>query len=153
MAIIFWGTHVFHSFVGYYGNKVMCQHCGRVYAPSYVKYVSWFHLEFIPLIPYETTYFKSCPVCGYGVKLKGKEGREELKYSHEVKDQRLEPYVNHYIADKPKGLMKTDNSYEFHVKDLVTGEDITVSRNITKSDVNSIKKSRAYKKLPVIKIE
>lgn len=153
MAVIWWGTHVFNSFKGFYGDKTECPNCGRTYAPSYVKNNYWFHIEFIPLIPYKSTYFKACPICGYGVQLKGKEGKAEIKEKVEVTDQQFEPYVNHILADKPKGLLKTDNSYEFHVKDLTTGEDICVKQSITKDEVKRIKKGRAYKKLPINKVE
>ena len=97
-------------------------------------------------------YRKFCPVCGYGVEMKGKEGKAELKEKAEVTDQAFEPYVNHNLADKPKGILKTDNSYEFHVKDLNSGEDICVAKNLTKEEVKKIKKGRAYKKLPINKV-
>ncbi len=134
MAVIVWGTHVFNSNKGFHGDKVKCPNCDRVYAPSYVKSAYWFHLEFIPLIPYKSTYFKACPICGYGVELKGKEGKAEVKELPEVTDQQFEPYVNHILANKPKGLLKTDNSFEFHVKDLTSGEDICVKQNMTKDN-------------------
>ena len=152
MAVIWWGTHVFNSNKGYHGEKVACPDCGRVYAPAYVKSSFWFHIEFIPLIPYKSMYRKFCPVCGYGVEMKGKEGKAELKEKAEVTDQAFEPYVNHNLADKPKGILKTDNSYEFHVKDLNSGEDICVAKNLTKEEVKKIKKGRAYKKLPINKV-
>lgn len=153
MAIIFWGTHVFPMNRGYHGSRVRCSHCNRVYSPAYVSNSYWFHIWFIPLIPYKTTYFKYCPICGYGISLNGKEGRAELKDNPKVTDQRLEPYVNHIYANKPKGVFKIDNSYEFHIKDLNTGEDICISRSITKGDVDKIKRGRAYNKLPIIKIK
>ena len=81
--------------------------------------------------------------------MKGKEGKAEIKELPEVTDQQFEPYVNHILADKPKGIFKADNSYEFHIKDLTTGEDICVKQNITKDEVKRIKKGRAYKKLPI----
>lgn len=152
MAVIFWGTHVFNSFKGYYGDKITCPNCNKTYAPSYVKSSRWFHLEFIPLFPCGSSYYKTCPICGCGDKLKGKEGREDIKTKAQVTDQRLEPYVNHVLANKPKGFLKTDTSYEFHVKDLNTGEDFCVKRGIDKSEVNNIKKARAYKSLPIINV-
>jgi ribosomal protein S27AE len=152
MAVIWWGTHVFNSNKGYHGEKIECPECGRVYAPAYVKSNFWFHIEFIPLIPYKSMYRKFCPVCGYGVEMKGKEGKAEIKEKAEVTDQAFEPYVNHNLADKPKGILTTDNSYEFHVKDLNSGEDFCVAKNLTKDEVKKIKKGRAYKKLPINKV-
>ena len=152
MAVIWWGTHVFNSNKGYHGEKTECPECGRVYAPAYVKSNFWFHIEFIPLIPYKSMYRKFCPVCGYGVEMKGKEGKAELKEKAEVTDQAFEPYVNHNLADKPKGILTTDNSYEFHVKDLNSGEDFCVAKNLTKDEVKKIKKGRAYKNLPINKV-
>ena len=110
------GVHVFNSNKGYHGEKTECPECGRVYAPACVKSNFWFHIEFIPSIPYKSMYRKFCPVCGYGVEMKGKEGKAELKEKAEVTDQAFEPYVNHNLAEKPKGILTTDNSYEFHVK-------------------------------------
>ena len=64
MAVIWWGTHVFNSNKGFHSEKVACPDRGRVYAPAYVKSNFWFHIEFIPLIPYKSMYRKFCPVCG-----------------------------------------------------------------------------------------
>lgn len=61
-----------------------------------------------------------------------------------------EPYAKHVLAKKPTGFMSTDNSYEFWIRDLMTGEEILVASDITKDQVKQIKKSRGYKKVPIV---
>jgi len=44
-------------------EKIRCQNCGNVREWQYRKVTTWFSLFFIPVIPYKTTYIKSCPIC------------------------------------------------------------------------------------------
>lgn len=153
MATVYYGTRVFSKFVGFYGPKMECPKCHRTYKYSYVKFSSWFHIYYLPLVPTKTVYFKSCPICGAGYELKKKEAVLEIKAGSDGEFQGLEPHAKHVLANKPKGIMKADNSYELWVKDLATGEDILVASEITKGELKNFKKERGYKKVPIETVE
>ncbi len=152
MAVIVYGTHVFTKLTGYFGQREECPFCHRVYKKGYVRNSVWAHLEYIPLFPVKKTYFKMCPVCGRGVELKNKEAKAEMISAGEGERQEFEAYARHILAKKPKGIMSTDSSYEFWIKDMVSGEEILVASDITKDTVKRIKKSRGYKKVPIIDV-
>lgn len=152
MAVIVYGTHVFTKSAGYYGEREECPICHRVYKKAYVKNSVWAHLEYIPLFPVKKTYFKMCPVCGRGTELKSKEAKAEMAGDNFGYRQYFEPYVKHVLAKKPAKFMSVDCSYEFWIKDMITGEEILVASDITKDQVKQIKKSRGYKKVPVMDV-
>ncbi|HUD44468.1 MAG TPA: zinc-ribbon domain-containing protein [Patescibacteria group bacterium] len=68
MPIIFgWGRRTVKSIGVVFKN--LCNNCHNEEYWVMTKVVTWFTLFFIPIIPYETKYFLSCPVCKYGVTL------------------------------------------------------------------------------------
>ena len=152
MGMIYYGTRVFSKLMGYYGPTVECTNCGRSYKKAYVRYSSWFHIDFIPLIPTKTNFVKMCPVCGAGFELKKKDAKNEMQNAANDGFLGFEPHAKHIMANKPKGLLATDNSYELWLKDLSSGEDILVASEITKEDIKNLKKERGYKKVPIEKI-
>lgn len=93
---------------------------------------------------------EECPVCGRGVELKNKEAKAEMAVGSDGQRQEFEAYVKHILSNKPTGMFSTDNSYEFWIKDLVSGEEIRVASQITKDEVKKMKKGRGYKKVPII---
>ncbi|MCM1181963.1 MAG: hypothetical protein NC337_01145 [Roseburia sp.] len=151
MAIIVYGTHVFTKMAGYYGPREECPVCGRSYKKGYVRIRRWAHVEYIPLFPVKTTYFKMCPICGRGVDLKKKEAKAEMAGSRDDGGQAFEAYAKHILANRPSGFMSTDNSYELWLKDLATGEEIRVASELTKKELKKMKKIRGYKQIPVVK--
>ena len=153
MGAVYYGTRTFSKFLGFFGPKQECTNCHRTYKKSYLKYTSWFHIDFIPLVPTKTRYFKACPICGAGFEMKKKDAKMEMQAPGDGTVQTLEPHAKHILANKPKGLMKTDNSYELWLKDGETGEDICIASEITKEDLKNFKKERAYKKVPMEKVE
>jgi len=40
-----------------------CNRCNNETKWLYVKKTSWFSLFFLPVIPIQTRYYKSCPIC------------------------------------------------------------------------------------------
>ena len=150
MAVIVYGTHVFTKLAGYYGQREECPVCHRIYQKGYVRNTVWAHLEYIPLFPVKKIYFKMCPVCGRGMELKSKEAKVEMAAGDYGYRQAFEPYAKHVLAKKTTGFISTDNSYEFWIRDLMTGEEILVASDITKDQVKRIKKSRGYKKVPIV---
>ena len=152
MALIVYGTHVFTKFKGYYGMKEECPYCHRKYQKGYVRYSKWVHFEYIPLFPVKILYLKMCPICGKAYELTGKEAKEQMEYANETSEQKLEMYAKHILAKKPKGIMTCDTSYEFWVKDLVTGEEICIASDLAKEEVKRMKKQRGIKKLQIIDV-
>lgn len=150
MAVIIYGTHVFTKLAGYFGQKEECPFCQKAYQKGYVKNTIWAHLEYIPLFPVKKVYFKMCPICGRGVELKNKEAKAEMSSGGDGYRQELEPFAKHVLANKPSGFMSTDNSYQFWIKDALSGEEILVASDLTRKDLKQIKKARGYKKLPLI---
>ena len=55
--------------------KRMCDHCHNEEYWVLTRITRWFTLFFIPVLPLESKYFLSCPICKYGFDLKG----EQLK--------------------------------------------------------------------------
>lgn len=151
MAVIVYGTHVFTKLAGYFGPKEECPFCQKTYQKGYVKNTIWAHLEYIPLFPVKIKYFKMCPVCGRGVELKNKEAKAEMS-SGDGCCQELQPYAKHITANKPAGLMSKDNSYQFWIKDALSGEEMLVASELTRKDLKQIKKARGYKKFPLTTI-
>lgn len=149
MGMILYGTRVFTKQEGYFGEKEECTVCKRVYQKAYVRYKVWAHLNYIPLFPIKKTYFKMCPICGNGQEIKSKEAKAEMLNTKETSDQNLEVYAKHILANKPKGILSTDTSYELWVKDLSTGEEICVDTDLYKDAVKDIKKERGLKKLEI----
>ncbi|MCR5146494.1 MAG: zinc ribbon domain-containing protein [Clostridia bacterium] len=145
MGMIMYGTKVFTKFKGYYGEKVECPCCRKTYKKSYVKYTTWFHINAVPLFPVNFTYYKMCPICGDAEKVKVKQAKAEMVQTGELEGQQLEAYAKHILANKPKGFLAVDNSYEFWVKDLLTGEEICVATNLTKNQIKDMKKERGLK--------
>lgn len=150
MGMIMYGTKVFTKFKGYFGEREECACCHKTYKKSYVKFTTWFHIDEIPLFPVKSTYYKMCPICGDSIEMKGKYAKAEMVVTGEPETQQLETYAKHILANKPKGIMSVDNSYEFWVKDLSTGEEICVATGLTKDVVKRMKKERGLKNFKII---
>jgi hypothetical protein len=56
--------------------KKLCNHCHNEEYWVLTKITTWFSLFFVPIIPYSTKYFLSCPVCKYGLDLNQKQIEE-----------------------------------------------------------------------------
>ena len=153
MGAIYYGTRTFSKHVGYFGPVQECENCHRAYKKAFVKFSSWFHIDYIPLIPTKTVYFKACPVCGRGFELRKKDAKMEMQNGGNDGTQVLTPHAKHILANKPKGLLATDSSFELWLKDEASGEDILIASEITKEDIKNFKKERGWKKVPMENIE
>lgn len=153
MATIVYGTRVFVKEMGYVGARVECPVCSKNYKMSIVRFRKWAHLEYIPLFPVKTTYFKMCPICAHGQNMTGKDAKAELTSVNPQEYQKFEFYSKHIIANKPKGIMATDQSFEFWAKDLSTGEEICIGSNLTKDNIKEMKKERGLKSVKFIDIK
>lgn len=56
--------------------KNVCTHCHNEDYWVLTKITTWFTLFFVPIVPYDTKYFLSCPVCKYGLTLNSKQVQE-----------------------------------------------------------------------------
>lgn len=153
MATIVYGTRVFTKQMGYVGEHIECPVCLRHYKMSIVRFRKWVHLEYIPLFPVKTTYFKMCPICAKGHDLTAKDAKGELTKVNPQEIQNFEFYAKHILANKPKKIMATDQSYEFWAKDLLTGEEICIASCLSKDDIKVMKRERGIKKFKFIKIQ
>lgn len=152
MGMIVYGTRVFTKFKGYFGQREECPVCHKVYKKGYVRISEWAHLDYIPLFPIKKRYFRMCPVCGRGNELKSKEAKQEMIDMNGMSSQNLQLFAKHILADKSKGILSIDSSYEVWVKDLFTGEEICIATKLTKDDVKDIKKGRGVKKLEILDV-
>ncbi|MBQ1373589.1 zinc-ribbon domain-containing protein [Candidatus Saccharibacteria bacterium] len=149
MAMIWYGTKVFTKFQGYYGDRTECPYCHSVYRDAYVKYTTWAHLYEIPIFPIKVRYYKMCPVCGNGVELNKGQAKNEMLSVGQT-DQRLEAYSRHILAGKPKGILAVDNSYEFWVRDTMSGGEVCIATGLTKDAIKEMKKRRGLKEFKII---
>lgn len=152
MAMYIYGTRSTTKLAGYFGPESTCPHCGKTYPKAYLKIGKYFHIDYIPLIPLKGNYFRMCPICGIGTELKSKEGKAEIAQLGPANAPKLSYYSRHILKDKPKGLLKADNSYEFWVRDEATGEETCISAKLSKSDLKDRKKARGIKNLPVYEV-
>ena len=59
-----------------------CSRCNNLVNYKLHKITHWFSLFFIPLIPFKTEHWKSCPVCRQGLKLNNDQYVKLLNESH-----------------------------------------------------------------------
>lgn len=67
MIIFGWGRQTLTQIGIVYKN--LCSHCHNEEYWILTRIRTWFTLFFIPIIPYSTEYFLSCPICKYGITL------------------------------------------------------------------------------------
>lgn len=153
MAVFIYGTKAFTSFKGYFGQREECPNCHKVYKKGYTKISKWAHVDYIPLFPVGSSYSKFCPVCGNGDIIKSKVAKQEMAMPTDNEPQQLKVYAKHILANKPKGFLEADSSYEVWVRDEITGEDMLLISNVAKDVIKNIKKNRGLKVLPIVDIQ
>ncbi len=73
--------------------KRMCDHCHNEEYWILSRTTRWFTLFFIPVIPLESKYFLSCPICKYGFDLKGDQ-LEKIKPLAELNQLLVDGKIN-----------------------------------------------------------
>lgn len=114
-----------------------CTNCNNKIYSHLVKISKWFDLFFIPIFPYDTSYYLLCPICnnGYELTKQGMEIAEELQkvtgrflnkdinekeYSNNLNIyvKRLKKYVispeGEYYEELPKNIQKDKTKKEFN---------------------------------------
>ena len=71
MIIFGWNFQTIKNFGPVFKN--LCGHCHNEDYWVLTRIITWFTLFFIPVIPYEIKHHLTCPVCNYGVTLKGEQ--------------------------------------------------------------------------------
>ena len=71
MIIFGWGFQTIKNFGPVFKN--LCSHCHNEDYWVLTRVMTWFTIFFIPIFPYEIKHHLTCPVCKYGVTLKGEQ--------------------------------------------------------------------------------
>lgn len=71
MIIFGWGFQTIKNFGPVFKN--LCSHCHNEDYWVLTRIMTWFTIFFIPIFPYEIKHHLTCPVCKYGVTLKGEQ--------------------------------------------------------------------------------
>lgn len=50
-------------------NEIQCERCSNITYYQILRTRTWFTLFFIPLIPFNTKYYTSCPICGNSIQI------------------------------------------------------------------------------------
>lgn len=126
MPIIFgWGKQTI-SQVGIV-FKNLCGNCHNEEYWVLKKTTKWFTLFFIPIIPYSTEYFLSCPICTYGITLDG------------VQIEQLRP-----IAEANQALIEgeiDEKEHQSRLHRLQSGSSERVDAHVVESEVLEAPKS------------
>ncbi len=110
MIIFGWGRQTLTQLGIVYKN--LCNHCHNEDYWILTRIRTWFTLFFIPVIPYSTEYFLSCPICKYGVTLNDEQvdtlkPLAELNQSlvdGKITDNEYYTAVNQLNGDHPKEI-------------------------------------------------
>ena len=82
--MIIWGWgHVKTTNYGEVPSPVVCARCNNQVKQVLLRDSTYFRLFFIPIFPYRTEYFSTCPVCGNSYQLSKKAFDETLAAARE----------------------------------------------------------------------
>ena len=70
--IIFYGSKVRSKKIGQTKEACHCDHCDNTSIWTLYNDKKWFTLFFIPIFPFSSKKFLSCPVCGWGISVDDK---------------------------------------------------------------------------------
>ena len=123
MIIFGWGHQTTKNFGPTFKNR--CGHCNNDEYFVLNRIMTWFTLFFIPVIPYSTKYFLSCPICQYGLalndeqigKIKPVAEANQALINGEITEQEYQSRINQLPADRDSGTKPTEQ--------LVAGEKLT----------------------------
>ncbi len=74
--LIIWGTKGFEKILGTSAQPYHCQHCNNTQYYKITRVRTWFTLFWIPIFPFSSKYYITCPICNYGMQLKKEEALE-----------------------------------------------------------------------------
>lgn len=120
-----------------YGSEevILCQRCNNAKQWQYRKTKTWFTLFFIPVIPYQTSYEKVCPICGNSVTLSKDDfygGVEEIQVIEgQTKSE----------ASRYKGMTKTQVNYRKEVAAVKTEKAQGAATDENKRSLESLNQS------------
>lgn len=76
--LIIWGSRSMDKTLGETERSYECQNCHNVSHYRIFSRKEWFTLFWIPIFPFSSTHYISCPVCNFGKKIKKQEALEQL---------------------------------------------------------------------------
>ena len=75
---IIWGSRGMDKTLGETERTYQCQHCNNVSHYKIFRRRNWFTLFWIPIFPFSSKYYISCPICNFGSKLKKQDALDQL---------------------------------------------------------------------------
>lgn len=76
--VIIWGTRGMNKDLGVTRQMYHCSHCNSVSNYKVFRVRKWFTLFWIPIFPFSSKYYVTCPVCSYGANVKKQEAFDEI---------------------------------------------------------------------------
>lgn len=70
---IIWGTRTMDKTMGYTLQQYQCGRCNNASNYRIFRRRKWFTLFWIPIFPYSSKYYTTCPICNYGRELQKEE--------------------------------------------------------------------------------
>ncbi|MBQ9123052.1 MAG: zinc ribbon domain-containing protein [Lachnospiraceae bacterium] len=84
---IIWGSRSMDKTLGETQRTYQCQHCNNASRYRVFRRRNWFTLFWIPIFPFSSKYFITCPICNFGSKLKKQDALDLLQVPTELQQQ------------------------------------------------------------------
>ena len=84
---IIWGSRSMDKTLGETQRTYQCQHCNNASRYRVFRRRNWFTLFWIPIFPFSSKYFVTCPICNFGSQLKKDAAMELLMVESEMQQQ------------------------------------------------------------------
>ncbi|MBQ7359050.1 MAG: zinc ribbon domain-containing protein [Lachnospiraceae bacterium] len=85
--LIIWGSRSMDKTLGETQRSYQCQHCNNVNRYRVFRRRNWFTLFWIPIFPFSSKYYITCPICNFGSKLKKQDALDQLQVATEMQQQ------------------------------------------------------------------
>lgn len=136
-----YGTRRVNTKKGYFGEPTACPVCGHTYKPSLIKVTKYFHIDYIPLMYLGSKWYTCCPVCAAAYETQKETAKAIIAGGFDTTTQNLTG-VEMYD--------KTNKIRSFIMRDNISGQDMCIETNITKSRAKELKKERGLKSIEKI---
>ncbi|MBO4456538.1 MAG: zinc-ribbon domain-containing protein [Butyrivibrio sp.] len=94
---IIYGTKAFRKDLGYTNKVYHCNNCNNNNQQLILRNRKFFTLYWIPLIPFSSKYYVSCPVCGAGYEIRKADAMSSMA---QIVDVQAQPQVQAQIQDR-----------------------------------------------------
>jgi len=96
MFIIFGWNHIKIKEYGVFDESFVCFNCHNQIKLRLIRIQKWFELFFIPVFPYSSKFFATCPICG-------------LDYSAKISNDGLNKLTRELEIAEIEGKVKEQN--------------------------------------------